>query len=194
MSRNVEIKARVADLGEVERRAVALATGGPAVIHQDDTFFAASRGRLKLRELADGTGQLIHYDRADAAGPKVSDYVLSETASPGSLREALARAHGVLGRVRKVRRLYMAGRTRVHLDEVEGLGAFVELEVVLREGEDAEAGRAEARQLMAALGIGESSLLEGAYLDLLQREGDPAGPASTSRRDSCPSGGSRARS
>lgn len=174
MSRNVEIKARVADLAAVERRAATFATG-PTVIHQDDTFFATTRGRLKLRELGDGTGQLIHYERPDAAGPKVSDYVLSATPEPATLREALARAYGVEGRVRKVRRLYLAGRTRIHLDEVEGLGRFVELEVVLREGERAEAGRAEAEALMARLGIEPAGLVEGAYLDLLREPATASG-------------------
>ena len=174
MSRNVEIKARVTDLPEAERRAAALATEGPTVIRQDDTFFAGSRGRLKLREFGDGTGQLIHYERADASGPKVSDYVLSATADPSSLREALARAYGVRGRVKKVRRLYMAGRTRIHLDSVEGLGSYVELEVVLREAEPPDAGRAEARRLMQALGVADTDLVEGAYLDLLERHAGEA--------------------
>lgn len=168
MSRNVEIKARVDDLGAVERRARAVATEGPTVIHQDDTFFEGARGRLKLREFADGSGQLIHYERPDASGPKVSDYILSPTASPATLREALARAYGIAGRVKKLRRLYLAGRTRIHLDEVEGLGRFVELEVVLRQDEPAEAGRAEAVELMRALGIPDSALVEGAYMDLLR--------------------------
>jgi predicted adenylyl cyclase CyaB len=69
-------------------------------------------------------------------------------------------------RVRKKRRLYMADRTRIHLDDVEGLGTFVELEVVLRDGEDAERGNAVARETMARLGIDESQLVEGAYADL----------------------------
>lgn len=174
MSRNVEIKARVADLAAVERHAAGLATG-PTVIHQDDTFFAGSRGRLKLRELADGSGQLIHYQRPDAAGPKVSDYVLSATLEPATLREALTRAYGVLGRVKKVRRLYMAGRTRIHLDQVEGLGSFVELEVVLREDEAADHGHREAQALMRSLGIGADDCVEGAYLDLLRQPGSTPG-------------------
>jgi adenylate cyclase class IV len=170
LSRNVEIKARVADLDAVARLAAGIATGGPTRIEQDDTFFEGARGRLKLRQFGDGSGQLIHYDRADAAGPKVSDYVLSATAEPDSLRAALTRAYGVRGRMRKVRTLYLAGRTRIHLDRVEGLGSFVELEVVLGEGEGAEAGRAEAGRIMQALGIAPRDLVEGAYLDLMQEE------------------------
>ncbi len=166
MARNIEIKARVEDPASIEDRARAIATDGPVDLAQDDTFFACARGRLKLREFADGTGELIHYFRADDAGPKVSDYLISATANPGTLRESLARALGTIGRVRKRRRLYHAGRTRIHLDDVEGLGAFVELEVVLRDGEAIEAGRAEASRIMGLLGIDESQLVQGAYVEL----------------------------
>ena len=167
MPRNVEIKASVADLAAVEERARAIATRGPVEIAQDDTFFRCASGRLKLREFGDGRGELIHYSRADESGPKPSDYIISATSDPEMLREALERALGTLGRVRKLRRLYLCERTRVHLDQVDGLGDFVELEVVLREGEAAESAEAEARRLMALLGIEESRLVRGAYLDLL---------------------------
>jgi predicted adenylyl cyclase CyaB len=168
MPRNAEIKARVPDLATVEERARSIATEGPFDLVQDDTFFACAHGRLKLRVLGDGRGELIHYRRADDAGPKESDYVIAATGEPAPLREALARATGIAGRVRKSRRVYLAGRTRIHLDAVESLGAFVELEVVLGEGESAEAGMAEARKLMAQLGIAEPQLVRGAYLDLLR--------------------------
>lgn len=59
------------------------------------------------------------------------------------------------------------GRTRIHLDRVRGLGEFLELEVVLRDGESAELGVQEAHELMALLGVGDSQLIEGAYVDLL---------------------------
>lgn len=170
MARNIEIKARVPDLEAVEARARPIATVGPQEIFQDDTFFPCERGRLKLRDFGDGTGQLIHYSRADEAGPKVSDYVVGATQEPGALREALERAYGILGRVVKRRRLYLVDRTRLHLDKVEGLGSFVELEVILGDDETAEAGEAVARGLMVALGISEEQLVTGAYLDLLERQ------------------------
>ena len=166
MARNVEIKARVADLVTVEARARRIATEGPSDIAQDDTFFSCPAGRLKLRELSPIQGQLIYYSRPDVAGPKSSDYWISGTDSPGAMRETLARALGIVGRVRKRRRLYLVGRTRIHLDDVEGLGAFVELEVVLAEGESPGEGEEIARRIMDSLGIGESQLVQGAYVDL----------------------------
>lgn len=165
-SRNVEVKAHVTDLAKIEATARLVATDGPVDISQDDTFFACSRGRLKLRQFADGRGELIHYFRVDDAGPKISDYLISPTDTPEVLREALSRAFGIIGRVRKHRRLYLVDRTRVHLDAVEGLGQFVELEVVLSDGESLEAGTSVARAIMATLGIEQSQLVEGAYVDI----------------------------
>ena len=167
MPRNVEIKARVPDLAGIADRARAIATEGPVDLLQDDTFFACANGRLKLREFADGSGELIHYLRADEAGPKTSDYCIAATAAASALRVTLSRALGTVGRVRKARRLYIADRTRIHLDQVEALGSFVELEVVLRDGETAENGNAVARHIMALLGIAESQLVQGAYVDLM---------------------------
>lgn len=167
MSRNIEIKARIASIDALLPQLAAFADSGPHSISQDDTFFRCNEGRLKLRAFADDDGQLIWYQRADSAGPKESFYLISPTASPGTLRDALTRAHGQIGRVRKQRILFMIGRTRVHLDRVEDLGEFLELEVVLAEGEDPQAGVDEAQRLMARLGIAPESLVEGAYLDLL---------------------------
>ena len=168
MARNIEIKARVADLDALRVRVAAIADSGPIEIPQDDTFFACANGRLKLRVHADGRGELIAYRRADDGGPKVSDYLLSPTNSPDTLRDALARANGVEGRVIKHRTLFLVGRTRVHLDRVRGLGDFMELEVVLGDGDDVEGGVREAQDLMARLGIAQEALVQGAYHDLLR--------------------------
>jgi adenylate cyclase len=168
MARNVEIKATVDDLAALERQVAALATSGPDLIHQDDTFFACTNGRLKLRVLGSGIGQLVFYRRSDEAGPKESFYLVSETPDPDSLRETLAHAYGTLGRVRKQRTLYLIDRTRIHLDQVEGLGDFLEFEVVLAEGEPIETGVAVADDLLRKLDIPAGSLIDRAYLDLLR--------------------------
>lgn len=168
MPRNTEIKARVPDLDALARRVAPLATEGPIAIAQDDTFFACPNGRLKLRDFGDGRGELIFYQRADQTGPKTSFYRITTTAEPDRLREVLTLAHGQAGRVIKRRTLWLVGRTRVHLDRVEGLGTFMELEVVLREDEPADVGEREAQELMAALGIPAEALIDGAYVDLLR--------------------------
>ena len=167
MPRNIEIKARVASMPELRQRASALASEGPTEIAQDDTFFNCDRGRLKLRAFSPSRGELIFYRRANESGPKESFYVLAPTADPDSLREALTLAYGQSGRVIKQRTLFLAGRTRIHLDRVKDLGDFMELEVVLADDESTDDGFAEARSLMEKLGIHESQLVEGAYFDLL---------------------------
>ncbi len=171
MARNIEIKARVADLPALAARAAAIADSGPVEIAQDDTFFVAPHGRLKLRVFADGRGELIAYRRADDGGPKVSTYLVSPTVSPDTLRDVLTMSNGQEGRVVKHRTLFLVGRTRVHLDRVQGLGDFMELEVVLADGEDVDGGMREARALMARLGVAPDSLVQGAYHDLLRARG-----------------------
>jgi predicted adenylyl cyclase CyaB len=94
--------------------------------------------------------------------------VIAPTPDPAALREALSRAWGTAGRVRKRRRLYLVGDTRIHLDRVEGLGDFLELEVVLAPAQSVAEGEEEARRIMAALGVADEDLVSGAYLDLLQ--------------------------
>lgn len=167
MARNIEIKARIDSVEALVPRVAPLAQQGPIPLVQDDTFFRCPNGRLKLRSFSDTDGELIFYRRADQAGPKTSFHVRSPTSDPASLREALTLAFGEAGRVRKHRTLYLVGRTRVHLDRVEGLGDFLELEVVLGEDEPAAEGEAEARALMARLEISPRQLVETAYVDLL---------------------------
>jgi predicted adenylyl cyclase CyaB len=169
MARNVEIKARVVDLETVRRHACALTQAPAEVISQIDTFFVVPKGRLKVRQFADGSGELIAYDRADHAGPKESSYTVASTDDARALCDALGRALHVRGRVVKRRELFLVGRTRVHLDVVEQLGAFVELEVVLRDGEPTEAGEREAHELMRRLGIENECLVPTAYIDLLEQ-------------------------
>ena len=173
-ARNVEIKARVGRLDEIEARARALADRGPFDLVQDDTFFTCATGRLKLRELASDRGELIHYTRPDLPGPKLCRYTIAPTPVPSVLRSALADALGVIGRVRKRRRLYLVGTTRIHLDEVEGLGAYVELEVVLDARHSPQQGEAAAQQLRLELGVPDADLVSGAYLDLLRSSSGPA--------------------
>ena len=96
--------------------------------------------------------------------------MLAPAPEPESLREALTRACGLLGRVRKERILILAGATRIHLDRVEGLGDFLELEVVLADGQTEAEGTAIAQDLLARLGVQPEQLLRGAYLDLLRAQ------------------------
>ena len=167
MPSNIEIKARVRDFDEIRGRARDLSDRPVEVIPQEDTFFNTPRGRLKLRVLSENHGQLIYYTRPDLEGPKRSDYHISRISDPADLKRVLELAYGIRGVVRKTRYLYFVGQTRVHLDNVEGLGHFMELEVVMERGQSDTEGQEIAEDLMANLGVERSDLLEGAYMDLL---------------------------
>jgi predicted adenylyl cyclase CyaB len=171
MPRNIEIKARIESVHVLAQRVALSASEGPIEIAQDDTFFRCDSGRLKLRAFSATEGVLIFYRRANEHGPKESFYVHTPTSDPDGLRETLSLAYRQAGRVVKHRTLYVIGRTRVHLDRVEGLGHFLELEVVLEENELPVAGVHEAHSLMAKLGVEPSQLVEAAYVDLLAHSG-----------------------
>jgi predicted adenylyl cyclase CyaB len=168
MPANIEIKASVPDPERLRIAAERLSDTPPEIIEQHDTFFPCARGRLKLRQFSPESAELIAYSRADVAGTKQSDYLIVPTARPAELLAALSAALGVQQTVIKTRVLLLVGQTRIHLDSVQGLGSFVELEVVLRDGQAAEEGHQIARELMAALDIREVDLIEGAYADLLR--------------------------
>jgi predicted adenylyl cyclase CyaB len=169
MTKNIEIKARIASVESMLPIVVKLADQGPIEFVQDDQFFPCPNGRLKLRAFSEHDGQLIFYQRPNDAGPKTSFYVISPTASPNTLRQALSLAYGEGGRVSKIRTLFLVGRTRIHLDKVEGLGDFLELEVVLDKDEPHEAGVKIANELLIKLGIAQDQLIEEAYVDLLEK-------------------------
>jgi predicted adenylyl cyclase CyaB len=166
MRSNIEIKARVHDMARLHERAAAISDTPPVLIEQEDIFFNVPAGRLKLRIFPASRGELIYYDRGDRHGPKQSSYVISPTDDPASLQAALMAALGVYGIVRKRRTLYMHGVTRIHLDEVEGLGQFMELEYVVPEGADAAEDNETVREIMRLLDIVEEDLIAGAYVDL----------------------------
>jgi adenylate cyclase class IV len=170
MPANVEIKARVRDPEALRTRITRAANGAPRVLLQTDVFFRSPRGRLKLRLCDSAPAELIYYDRETARGPKLSRYHVARSESGEALRALLAASLGERGTVRKQRELWIVERTRIHLDRVEGLGAFIELEVMLQPDEPATRGESVAREWMGRLGIESADLIETAYIDL--QEGD----------------------
>lgn len=170
MASNIEIKARLSaeQVDRIRKEACARSTVAAESQDQTDTFYEVPSGRLKLREQKPGPAMLIAYDRPDRLGPKHSSYSFSPCVDPKSLHDALARSIGIRGVVEKQRQVIHVGQTRVHLDEVVGLGSFLELEVVLREGQTLEEGEAIARKLMVVFEVEPESLIDVAYIDLLE--------------------------
>jgi predicted adenylyl cyclase CyaB len=176
---NIEIKARLRDAARAHRLARALSETPARLIAQRDVFFHTQRGRLKLRLQGGGCAYLVYYERPDQAGPRSSVYYVSESHDASSLERALSAALGVRGEVRKLRALYVVGSTRIHIDEVEDLGHFLELEAVLDAGQTAADGHAAVASLMDQLQVSEADLIGVAYIDLLEcarRERSDCGP------------------
>lgn len=169
MANNIEIKARAAAYNKQFASARDLADAAPISMSQRDTFFNVETGRLKLREFDDAAAQLIFYQRSDAAGPTCSDYQITEVPNPQGVKDILSTAYGVRRVVTKQRVLLMVGRTRIHFDCVDDLGKFIELEVVLTEGDSISEADLEAKQLMESLAIEAGHLVDVAYVDLLER-------------------------
>jgi predicted adenylyl cyclase CyaB len=138
------------------------------VLQQQDTFFAAGRARLKLR-MQGAEAELIAYRRQDVPDVRGSEYQLYRTENPAGLLATLTHALGVAGKVVKQRDLYLFRSTRIHLDQVEGLGSFVELETVMSDQSEGEA-RAELEELARALGLGDEERVAEPYVALLEAQ------------------------
>jgi len=165
--KNIEIKARINYYEKVKRLVEDLCPTPIKTEQQEDTFFNTHHGRLKLRETS-GESAIMYYDRPNSYKPKQSDIALSFTKNPDTLKSVLIKSNGIRGIVKKERILYKYGQTRIHLDDVEGLGNFIELEVVLKENQSAQDGKAIANDLMKKFGINTTDLIDVAYIDLIE--------------------------
>jgi adenylate cyclase class 2 len=170
-SENIELKAADPDPAASERACRALGAVDGGLLVQRDTYFAVERGLLKLREDTQaGTSELIFYLRAHEDGARASSYWRAPAGDPGAWRALLGAAHGVRGVVPMRRRLFLHRNVRIHLDDVEGLGTFVELESVLAVPGEESADEARAlAEVFAALGFADRETIAGGYLELSQR-------------------------
>jgi len=178
MPTNIEVKAK---MGVTEEKAIEIALSlnsaeaeipDMSTLLQEDIFFNCNHGRLKLRrEIQDDKeiAVLIAYERPDVTGPKRSDYVKTVIPHPDELEEALTRALGVKEKVSKTRLLAIVEvnglRSRIHLDDVEGLGHFIEFEVMIEKDEDLGKGEEVAKYLSEAFQIKPEDHIDGAYVD-----------------------------
>jgi adenylate cyclase, class 2 len=164
---NVEIKARCASPGPVRRL---LMEAGARFVGQDeqvDTYFAVPKGRLKLRQ-GEIENALIQYLRPDRSGPKASDVTMVPLNDPDPVRQVLVAALTVLVVVEKRREIFFIDNVKFHLDEVSGLGTFVEIEAIDVDGRIGEARlRDQCSGYLEFLGIAAADLVEASYSDLL---------------------------
>jgi adenylate cyclase, class 2 len=166
--RNLELKARDRDPARSLQACRDLGAEVKGTLLQRDTYFEAPRGRLKLREEPDAVATLIAYERPDLAGNKESRYRLVDVPEPTELRDALTSALGITVVVSKSRRLFIHAGARIHLDRVEGLGDFIELEGVMAAGDDPARFTELLDDLRGSFGIRDQDLVRESYSDLLR--------------------------
>ena len=184
-SRNLELKVQCpqGSLDEMSAQLAALVRSPIQRFHQIDTYFRVAHGRLKLREFRGGDpastqrAELIAYARPTDAGSRWSSYQVVPIAADAAaaLLAGLLMTHDRLADVDKVRQVALVGDTRVHLDRVADLGAFVELETVITTQTDAEAA-AEHQAIIALLGLADYPSIAGSYSDLVLANGMPRNP------------------
>lgn len=164
MPLNIEFKARVKDLKVLLQQLVALRRDAPEVLDQEDTFFLVPRGHLKMRCDPFGQCHLIYYRRDRSPGPKLSAYFIERVASPAEKRAELSRLFGQGSVVQKRRLLYHIEGARVHVDEVEGLGSFVEVEIPVASIEVSHRAMVKAKRLMKLLRVSAADLESEPYV------------------------------
>ncbi len=165
--RNIELKARCRDLPAALAAAMKLSPRDAGEQHQIDTYFHVPHGRLKLREIVGIKSELIWYDRSNQAVSRKSDYRLTPITHPAELKASLIAALGIRIEVRKIRRVLLWHNVRIHLDQVERLGCFIEFEAVMTPGEDEPTAHARLAELCLVLAIGPADHMEQSYSDLL---------------------------
>jgi len=140
-------------------------------MQQADVYFRVANGRLKLRYFAKDAGYLVYYERSDNPEPRESEYFIYDTNRPASLEQVLSAAHGILARVHKKREVHLIDNVRVHLDEVEDLGQFIEFEAVMDSKRQADAELAKIETLIDRFRIDRNNLLSQSYLDMVLAKG-----------------------
>ena len=163
--RNIELKASDPDPERSLAVVLGLGARDRGVLRQRDTYFRVGRGRLKLREEEPGGATLVQYDRVDADEARVSSYRLVPIEDPRKLCDALEASLGTLAVVEKERHLLLWQSVRIHLDRVEGLGNFLELEGVATQDSDLADELDRVTRLTEALEIAPERILRNSYSD-----------------------------
>jgi adenylate cyclase, class 2 len=168
---NVEIKARCADATHIRSYLTSHHAEFKGTDTQTDTYFNARQGRLKLRE-GNIENNLIYYERTNQQGPKDSHFTLVQVPDAAGLKQVLQQSMGIKVIVVKKREIYFIANTKFHIDEVPGLGSFVEIECSNKYADlSAEALRSQCEQYVKAFGIKEEDLIDRSYSDLLLEQG-----------------------
>lgn len=169
-SKNIEFKARVAELESFENHLKTLSPRFVGLDHQIDTYFNVQQGRLKLRE-GNIENALIHYHRANTADAKLSDIILYHHKPDPALKAILQLHMGVKAVVDKKRRIYFINNIKFHFDEVKGLGTFLEVEVIDQDGSLAiEDMKRDCDHYFHFFNLTQQHLVDRSYSDLIMEQ------------------------
>jgi predicted adenylyl cyclase CyaB len=166
--KNLEAKFHLSNHAEAESRAGAIGYTRRAILHQRDTFFRVANGKLKMRE-ENASAVLIFYHRDESGPLMLSNYEIVKVADPPRTLRILAAALGPIAVVEKVRTLMMRENVRLHLDKVARLGDYGEIEAVIADGDDPERSRSAVDEILAALGIEKSDLIDVSYFEMIAK-------------------------
>ncbi|MBI5217198.1 MAG: class IV adenylate cyclase [Ignavibacteriae bacterium] len=165
MPKNLEVKAKIQSIEAAESMACSLQAKFICKMKQVDTYFNVNQGRLKLREIDDKEAELIFYHRPESENQRMSDFKVIHLVEWQELKEALTLSLGVKERVEKYRTLFMFDSTRIHFDEVTGLGMFIEFEVPV--SDSPEQAKRTMNYLVQSFRIKDEDYFKHSYSDLL---------------------------
>lgn len=168
MPQNLEVKARVKSISFAQALTRSIHATFIECLNQVDTYFCVEHGRLKLRETNQQRCELIYYDRPETTNHRLSHFMIYPCQNASSLKDLLGKALGVRNIVTKTRLLYMYDVTRIHLDDVQYLGSFLEFETPY-EGSH-EKARNVTDFLLARFEVQEADFIKSSYVDLMSRK------------------------
>lgn len=164
---NVEIKARTERTQFIREILTSRHAEYRGTDNQTDTYFHCAQGRLKLRQ-GNVEKNLIFYRRPDQAGPKTAEVSLYKPDNSGDLKQLLSQALGVWKQVVKQREIYFIDNVKFHLDHVEGLGNFVEIEAIDTDGSiPVDKLREQCNFYLNLFEIQAEDLLDRSYSDMV---------------------------
>ena len=166
---NIEIKAIYKNLDNARVIAKRLSTDYIGHLHQIDTYFTTSKGRLKLREINGQEAQLIPYSKDYSTGPMKSSYSVLPVDDPENLKSILDKILGTVTIVDKKREVFLINNVRVHLDQVKDLGTFLEFEAVYTDESEKENEIKKVNELKEQFKIKDQDLLDKSYIDYLMQ-------------------------
>ena len=165
---NIEIKAKYTNHDKARQFCEDLGASCLGTVRQIDTYFRVQKGRLKLREQDAQIAELIAYVRPDQEYPKCSEFVVIKVDSPATVKGIFSTLLGIEAVVEKLRTIYILDSARIHIDEVDGIGRFLEIEVLCGsgDGEAIQTATLRARELMEAFEISPKDLIPGSYREM----------------------------